>query len=382
MKMRFSRPMFLLMLLLAACQSQQSLQVQNPGLHALGMDTGSAPIQIEWTNDISGSTQTVMARVVDGKIVYQGEILRDVQGGEVEAQAAIVTTRKWTSNTVPYVINASTNTQSQVQQAVSYFNANTNLRWVPRTTQTDYVQFVNSSSGCWSYVGRIGGRQQIGLGSNGCGLGGALHEMGHALGFHHEQSRPDRNTYVRIRFDLIPDNIEDNWAIETESQGFGPYDYYSIMHYSLYYGSQKVIEVLQAGVDQSRIGNGTTLTATDISAVNALYPGGTTPPPLPPTPSGETFSGSFTGQGLSNYHPGTAGFSYSGGTIRGTLSGPANTDFDLYLQRLGSGRWGTVARSIGNTSRESINYSAGAGTYRWRVHSYSGSGSYTLAVQK
>jgi hypothetical protein len=156
------------------------------------------------------------------------------------------------------------------------------------------------------------------------------------------------------------------------------------MHYSLFYGSQKVIEVLQPGVDQSRIGQGTALTATDISAVNFLYPGGITPPPPPPpppTPTGETFTGSLSGRGASSLHP-SAGFSYSGGTIKGSLSGPAGTDFDLYLQKLNSSRWSTVARSIGYTSSESINYAAGAGTYRWRVYSYSGSGGYTLSVQK
>ena len=38
--------------------------------------------------------------------------------------------------------------------------------------------------------------------------------------------------------------------------------------------------------------------------------------------------------GASSYKPGTAGFSYAGGTLKGTLSGPSGTDFDLYLQKL------------------------------------------------
>ncbi|RIH83751.1 S8 family peptidase [Calidithermus roseus] len=103
----------------------------------------------------------------------------------------------------------------------------------------------------------------------------------------------------------------------------------------------------------------------------------------PPPPSGETYTGTLSGTGQSNYHPGTAGFSYSGGTLKGTLTGPSNADFDLYLQqRSSSGSWTTVARSENYTSNESITYSASAGTYRWRVYSYSGSGSYTLTVQK
>lgn len=107
---------------------------------------------------------------------------------------------------------------------------------------------------------------------------------------------------------------------------------------------------------------------------------GSTPPP---PSSGETYTGTLSSTGQSSYHPGTAGFSYAGGTLRGTLTGPSNADFDLYLQRRNSlGSWTTVARSESATSNESITYSASAGTYRWWVYSYSGSGSYTLTVQR
>ena len=34
--------------------------------------------------------------------------------------------------------------------------------------------------------------------------------------------------------------------------------------------------------------------------------------------------------------------------------------------------------STGATSTETISYAAGAGTYRWDVYAYSGSGSFTL----
>ena len=66
------------------------------------------------------------------------------------------------------------------------------------------------------------------------------------------------------------------------------------------------------------------------------------------------------------------------GTHRGCLRGPTGPDFDLYLQkRSGSGTWSNVAQSISATSTEDIVYSGTAGTYRWRVYSYSGSGAYT-----
>jgi len=53
-------------------------------------------------------------------------------------------------------------------------------------------------------VGRIGGKQQLSLG-NGCVYTGTImHEFLHAIGFYHEQSRPDRDQFVRI----VTENIQ------------------------------------------------------------------------------------------------------------------------------------------------------------------------------
>ena len=55
-------------------------------------------------------------------------------------------------------------------------------------------------------MGRIGAaKQTVSLGVPGCmSKGVALHELMHTLGFQHEQSRSDRDDYVKV----IADNIE------------------------------------------------------------------------------------------------------------------------------------------------------------------------------
>lgn len=61
-----------------------------------------------------------------------------------------------------------------------------------------------------------------------------LHEVGHALGFWHEQSRPDRDNYVEILSQNIKEEQKYNFVNYPSSylNLFDiPYDYGSIMHY-------------------------------------------------------------------------------------------------------------------------------------------------------
>lgn len=97
----------------------------------------------------------------------------------------------------------------------------------------------------------------------------------------------------------------------------------------------------------------------------------------------EKYTGSLSGTGASQYQPnGTYYYTGVSGTHRGWLRGPATADFDLYLQRWNGFWWATVAASESATSEEQIAYTGTAGYYRWRVYSYSGSGSYTFWLQR
>ena len=56
---------------------------------------------------------------------------------------------------------------------------------------------------CASHVGRTGGRQPLYVGKGCQSDGMMMHEIGHALGFFHEQSRIDRDLFITVNFNNI-----------------------------------------------------------------------------------------------------------------------------------------------------------------------------------
>ena len=108
----------------------------------------------------------------------------------------------------------------------------------------------------------------------------AEHEIGHAIGFWHEQSRPDRDSYVTILNGNIQPGQESQFmkrqANQVNSLGVG-YDYGSIMHYSTHALSTggPTIQVNNQNEYRSQgsptLGQLNGLSARDIQQVNLLY---------------------------------------------------------------------------------------------------------------
>jgi len=92
-----------------------------------------------------------------------------------------------------------------IHEAIKEYEKYTCIQLRPRTDEEDYVKFVSYNTGCWSYVGKIGGEQSINLQIPGCVTkkGTVIHEIMHATGFWHEHTRDDRDDYVTINWDNI-----------------------------------------------------------------------------------------------------------------------------------------------------------------------------------
>jgi hypothetical protein len=218
--------------------------------------------------------QITVEQTEDGDLVYQGDILIDTasiihdpsargnrpaderlrflrSGGQprfrtYSAAAALwFGMGKWDKGIVPYTFssNMPQGHRDVLARAALHISSRTHLCLRPRQPgEDDYIEFVavrNKVYAGQSALGKQGGRQEIRIdvadfeGRPDPMFSVALHEILHALGVIHEQSRSDRDDHVRILIDNIinPDSTLHNFDKDIYSQNFFAYDMTSIMHY-------------------------------------------------------------------------------------------------------------------------------------------------------
>ncbi len=176
--------------------------------------------------------------------------------------------------TIPYTI---TKGGTQFMPAINAFNSlfSGQINWTPRTNQRNYVDINldnQSSNSCYATRGFTGGKEVIQGVAAGCGLSANLHEMGHVMGFSHEQSRQNRNSYIAIDFSNIAPSSQSQYNQDfSDSMDLGLYDYSSLMHYGprgFSRNGNPEMESIPVGIP---FGDPPTFSLEDIDALNRLY---------------------------------------------------------------------------------------------------------------
>ncbi|XP_064196363.1 meprin A subunit alpha [Anguilla rostrata] len=204
--------------------------------------------------------------------LFEGDI-----AGDPKRNAILDETARW-KFPIPYILTDSLdlNAKGVILQAFEMYRLKSCVDFKPYEGEETYLSFTKLS-GCWSFVGDLHEGQNVSIGERCDSKAIVEHELLHALGFYHEQSRSDRDDYVKIWWDqIIPgkehnfNKYEDDFITDLNT----PYDYESIMHYRpLSFNKNESVPTITTAIPffNEIIGQRLDFSAVDLVRLNRMY---------------------------------------------------------------------------------------------------------------
>jgi hypothetical protein len=235
--------------------------------------------------------QQISYQLIGETAVFQGDIILDrkkiKQARNPKEIEAAIRPKQWPGGKIPYTFDPSwgsnlAKARDAAKKAMdAWLATNAEIQFSPKApNDVNWINFFPSNGGYSSQVGVIDepGPQDVNFPSANILYMKVAHELGHVLGFWHEQSRQDRDTYITINIANVISGTEHNFDKYQLGDGkdVGAYDFHSIMHYSQYAFSNDpdtpTITPKPGFANQAgNMGQREHLSAGDIAAVKRIY---------------------------------------------------------------------------------------------------------------
>ncbi|XP_068246309.1 blastula protease 10-like [Palaemon carinicauda] len=232
---------------------------------------------------IDGDFTLLNKETPDGSPFFEGDIvLTDDQWNRVKGKKAVADLAyRWPNEpnefpVIPYRFGDDSVDKTDVLNGIAHWEEKTCIKFRLDESQTmSHLSFI-LGSGCWSYIGNINRLygQEVSIGDGCGGLGIVAHEIGHALGLYHEQSRSDRDSYVTILIENIISETAGNFMTHYDNNYSVPYDFVSDMHYvgKAFTNNGKFTIATVDPMNQELIGKRSGLSHMDALIANKMYP--------------------------------------------------------------------------------------------------------------